>query len=544
MTKRLDRNILVLVVFHFFEYWYFYLVAIASLVVLHYTQSMLPQMAKELGDTLISNQSSSKLVLPFIGFAVLIIIFRTLSRLFFFYPARVQQQNLRMEIFEVLELAHPDKYAQYNDGDLYQRIINDINRIRGLVGFGLLQAVNVLIAGIIIVPKVIDFNASFLIAFLPLILSIFIFMALVYFVHPYIKKDMELTSIVQNFIIETYDAKASIKNHHAENSFLEIFDQHSERQLSRFFKSHLARMFGGPLIRLGFGLSLLGGAYIVWQQDLGATSLIFFSSFLFLVLEPLMYMSWIWIALSAGIAGLNRVQELWRDINKKEDLSWAIGQKPTHPNFKFWDQQIELNIVKNSMTVLVGETGCGKSYSLKKIADILSANDFTYSFISQEPYLYNDSIRDNIFLGQKITDQKKALAIEFLELFGLDVLSENTNEILDIEVGENGKKLSGGQAKRVSLIRSIVSDVEYIIWDDPFSSVDFLLEKKILEKILQHPILCKKTFIFSSHRLSTVNYCDYLILLDKRQGVAEAGDVKTLLNSESKAREFFKKQMV
>jgi len=111
-------------------------------------------------------------------------------------------------------------------------------------------------------------------------------------------------------------------------------------------------------------------------------------------------------------------------------------------------------------------------------------------------------------------------------------------------VGENGKKLSGGQAKRLSLIRSIFANHEILIWDDPFSSVDFIFEKEIIAELKRNPLTRDKTFILSSHRLSTVRHCDYLILLEKDHGILEEGKVGQLLQTGTKSSAYFSKQVV
>ena len=139
-------------------------------------------------------------------------------------------------------------------------------------------------------------------------------------------------------------------------------------------------------------------------------------------------------------------------------------------------------------------------------------------------------------------EQKRAL--ELLEVFGLLELVENEEEIFDLEVGENGKRLSGGQAKRLCLVRSLMSGAAYLIWDDPFSSVDMILEKQIILKLREDELLKKKTVLLSSHRISTVRYCDQLYFLDRNDGIIETGQVMDLLNEESKTNEYFQRQLV
>jgi ABC-type multidrug transport system fused ATPase/permease subunit len=544
MDYRLNRRFVPWLIAHGLEFWHYYLGALTSLYCLHHFQSIIPGLAKELGDLVAAGKISEVNISNFFLLAIAVLVFRTLSRLLFFYPARVQQKYLRMELMFRLESSHPAQYDSFNDGQIFQTIFNDINRIRGLVGFGLLQVGNIIIAATIFIPKIRDFNPDFLIAFSPLLGGMIFFTIMIAFFQPLMKKEMDLMGEVQNFIIESYDAKKTIKNFHSENAFFKLFQKHSAEEQRIFFLSGIGKTLGIPLVRACVGISLIWAAYIVKDQSLGGTALIFFSGFLFLILEPLMFLSWIGVVVSQGYAGWSRIKELVREVEDERQSDWEKQEKLFSPQLPFWKQQVDLEIQPQKWNVLVGETGCGKSFLMEKLADVFHASDKSYSFIHQEPYLYNDTIENNIFLGNERTEHKRALALKYLKCFGLDVLGTNAEAVMKLEVGENGKMLSGGQAKRVALIRSLVSEVDVIIWDDPFSSVDFILEKQILNVLQEDEILKDKTFVLTSHRLSTVKYCDWIIMLDKEKGIIEKGWISELFQRESISSEYFKKQLV
>ncbi len=98
--------------------------------------------------------------------------------------------------------------------------------------------------------------------------------------------------------------------------------------------------------------------------------------------------------------------------------------------------------------------------------------------------------------------------------------------------------------KRLCLVRSIMSEADILIWDDPFSSVDLILEKSIIQELRSHDVLKNKTVILTSHRLSTVKNSEFLIFIDKEEGIVEEGTVAELLKQNSKTYEYFQKQMV
>ncbi len=545
MHYRLNRRFIPWLIAHTFEYWYYYVGAMLCLFMLHHFSSELPLMAKELGDLAMGGRLAEIDISDFVFLAVYIMFFRTLSRLLFFYPARIQQRNLRMELVHRLENAFPRNYTKYNEGMLFQTLYNDLNRIRGFVGFALLQVGNIIIAGSIFIPKIHSFNPDFLIAFSPLVFCVVGFAFIIAIFQPYMKRGMDEYAAVQNFLLESYEAKKTIQNYHAEKDFLNYFNEKSNKELRTFFIATMGRASSFPLVKVGVGASLIWAALIVKNNNLAASDLIFFSSFLFLVLEPIMFISWIGVVASQGYAGWGRIKELISDLDKKiEDSFYTRENALEKPKLPLFENDIVLDIPPCKWTVLVGETGCGKSWTLERYAELLSLHEKKYSFIHQEPYLYNDTVAGNIFLGQERTPEKIERVKFYLQEFGLDVLSQNLDKLMDMELGENGKRVSGGQAKRIALIRSLISDVDYILWDDPFSSVDLILESQIIAKLRADSKLQARTFLITSHRLSTVKACDQVIYLDKSVGVVEQGKKEEIFNKDTRTDEFFKKQLI
>jgi ATP-binding cassette subfamily B multidrug efflux pump len=544
MHYRLNRRFFPWLIAHSFEYWYYYSGAFLSLFLLHSYSSELPTMAKNLGDSAMNGTLADIEIKEFFFIAFFILLFRTLSRLLFFYPARIQQRDLRMELVRRIEEAPARNYKDFNEGMLFQTIYNDLNRIRGFMGFALLQLGNFVIASAIFIPKINNFNSEFLWAFTPLIGTVIIFSVLIFFFQPWVKKGMDQYADVQNFLLESYDAKKTIQNYHSENDFKKLFDKLSGIELRTFYISSMGRAFSFPVVKLGVGGSLIWAALIVKNNGLEASDLIYFSSFLFLILEPLLLLSWIGIVASQGYASWVRIKELITSLDQKIEDEWIVNGELESLKLPLWENLIPLNVPKLKWTVLVGETGCGKSWVLENFALYLSEKNIPYSMIHQEPYLYNDTIVENIFLGLEQTPEKLSLAKFYLKEFGLNILNDNLDELLELELGENGKKVSGGQAKRISLIRSLVSDIDYILWDDPFSSVDLLLESEIINSLRKTSFIQDKTFILTSHRLSTVKSCDEVIYLGKKEGIIEQGTIANILNSQSKVDTFFEKQHI
>ncbi|WP_408097509.1 ATP-binding cassette domain-containing protein [Peredibacter sp. HCB2-198] len=550
MSSRLHRRFGSWIIHHAFEFKWYYLGAFICLYVLQVFQSQIPERIRQLTKLMSQGELGNASVWIFLGLAIGILFFRTFSRLLFFYPARVQQKLLRMEILELLETVPSTRYAGRSQGQIFQILFDDVNNLRAFIGFGLLQVGNLIIAGWVLIPKLNQTDSYLWPAFIPLFTSVFLFTIMTFINQKYFKKMMDKKGEVQQYIIEAYEAKQTIKNFHREESFIKGFVRSSSEELTLFFKSSIGFAITGPYVKLGLGASLIWAAMLIRKNGGDTSDLVFFSGFLYLFLEPVMFMSWVAVIMSQGFAAWKRVKELYSVlvVESKDELSlqnMKVKEDDSciHLNMLFWEKPLHLNIQKGKWTVLIGETGSGKSYILSQLATGLILNKEVVSMVQQEPYLFNDTIQENIFLGAAPTETNLKRARDLIKIFQLDNLAPTIDEVLKLEVGENGKRLSGGQMKRVALIRSLMSGAKLIIWDDPFSSVDIILERKVVANLRQSGEWGHLTFIISSHRLTTVRLSDEVIYLDREAGIKAQGESQKLLKEENVTR-FFKEQLV
>lgn len=550
MALRLSRRFGPWVGHHALEFKWFYLGAFSCLYVLQVMQAELPERIRKLTELMTTGDLGKASVWIFVGLAIGILIFRTLSRLLFFYPARVQQKTLRMELLELLEKVPPDRYQEKNQGQLFQVLFDDINNLRAFIGFGLLQIGNLIIAAWVLIPKLNQTDGYLWPAFIPLFSSVFLFSVMTMINQKIYKRMMDKKGEVQQYIIEAYEAKQTIKNFHREESFIQGFVNVSSEELALFYKGSIGYAFTGPYVKLGLGASLLWGGILIKNHGGGPSDLVFFSGFLYLFLEPVMFLSWVAVVVSQGFAAWRRVKELYFLLDKKSPMEAEMeGSNPIIDDTQikldpvFWGKRIQLKIPAHKWTVFIGETGSGKSYLLTRIATTFILKGHKISMVQQEPYLFNDTIGGNIFLGREVTPEEEKAAKDLLTLFQLDSLAPTLDEVLNLEVGENGKRLSGGQLKRVALIRSLLSGADTIIWDDPFSSVDIILERRIVRLIKENPKWRQFTFIISSHRLTTVRLSEEVVYIDREVGIRSQAPMPEALK-EVHVSQFFKEQFL
>jgi ATP-binding cassette subfamily B protein len=146
------------------------------------------------------------------------------------------------------------------------------------------------------------------------------------------------------------------------------------------------------------------------------------------------------------------------------------------------------------------------------------------SFMPQEPFLFDGTIRENLTLGTD--DVKESDLEEVMEKASLLETVKSFPAGIDTIVGEKGIVLSGGQKQRIALARALLSDSPILLLDDPVSQVDVETGLAIINNIKS--MQGEKTIIIVSHRLSALCFADHIIVIDKGE-IAESGDHKHLM---------------
>ena len=143
--------------------------------------------------------------------------------------------------------------------------------------------------------------------------------------------------------------------------------------------------------------------------------------------------------------------------------------------------------------------------------NIIDAYQNKISYVSQNIFLTNTSILENICLGEDVNNINKNKAIHALKISHLyDFVMSLPNNLYSY-VGERGIQLSGGQKQRIAIARAIYFDKDILILDEATSSIDSNTEKKIMESIYN---MKNKTIIMIAHRISTIKNCDKIFVLE------------------------------
>lgn len=195
---------------------------------------------------------------------------------------------------------------------------------------------------------------------------------------------------------------------------------------------------------------------------------------------------------------------------------------------------VNIKIEKSKITALVGLSGCGKSTVASMLmkfiypssgAVYLNGKDYACMnrkeigeyivMVPQTVNLFSDTIRNNLLLANPSATDEKLWQV--LKEVSLDKHIRRMSEGLDTMVSESGSNLSGGQKQMMGIARALLTDAEYIIFDEATSAVDPESEKIIWQCI--EKLSKKRTLIIISHRLSAIRHADQIIVL--QAGVVE-----------------------
>ena len=215
-------------------------------------------------------------------------------------------------------------------------------------------------------------------------------------------------------------------------------------------------------------------------------------------------------------------------------------------------QDLNLGIEKGKTIAFVGESGSGKSTVVKLLAGLLQPDSgcitidgirlaeinlnsfYQYiAYLSQEPPVFNGTLRENLIFDDKIDD---SLLLEALKQTGLWTLYEQLENGLDTPLGERGVSLSGGERQQLALARLWFTGANVIIFDEATSAIDNLTENIVMENVMT--LLAGKTVIAIAHRLDSIKSFDQIILFQDGH-IAEQGNFEELLGRRSHFHELY-----
>jgi ATP-binding cassette subfamily B protein len=263
---------------------------------------------------------------------------------------------------------------------------------------------------------------------------------------------------------------------------------------------------------------------------------------------------------------LGEIHEKEEEEGSDEQYAAEIPQKDIELNnvsFRyagsdaFVFQDLNLVIPHQKTTAIVGASGSGKTTLLKLITKFYEPNKGDIKIggtdmknisprfwrdhcgvVMQESYVFNDTIANNIAIGEDTIDKQKLR--KAIEIANIQDFIEALPLSYNTKIGNEGIGVSGGQKQRLFIARAVYKSPEYIFFDDATSALDANNEKIIIENLEQ--FFKGKTAIVIAHRLSTVKHADKIIVLDKGK-VIEEGNHQELVAQKGEYYRLIKNQL-
>lgn len=490
-------------------------------------------------------------------FAVLVVGTRTASRLLFFFPGRRVEYDLKNRLLTHLSGLQRRYFLENPSGAIISRINNDINGIRMMMGFGLMQICSSI--GTLTLAPYFMYQISPILTLyctIPIVVAFALLQVGLRRLRHEQLKQMEALQQLSDFTVESYNGLDVISAYRAHAWAERTFNRHSTDVRNSAIRMSNIRAFLMPILtHIVNGLKvllILVGGYMVVRGEMTIGGLLSYGLYLTMLVPPLMGMTFMMFLLQRGITALISLETVFktesglpelvpesdralagplRDGLAVRGLTYAYEDDPDAPKLR----NVSLEIRLGEIVGLFGSIGSGKTTLVNLInrylmpppgtitMDGVSIDEVSLSTlrehvvtVTQEPFLFSDSIRANILFG---ASAEQAGNID--GVVGSASLKDDLSRFvagLDTMVGEKGITLSGGQKQRISLARSMLKPCDLLILDDVLSAVDHETERYLIEQIyaFQHA----RSLLIVSHRVSVLERAQRIIVLE--EGVVTA----------------------
>ena len=455
-------------------------------------------------------------------------------------------------------------------GELVERIMNDVEGVRNLVGTGLVQ----LVGGVITAVVAFTFLATidFVMTLLVLVpLGCFTLVSTRAFskLRPAFRERGELRAVVTGRLTEALGGIRVIKGFHAIEKEGEVFE---EGVLGIFRNVKQTLTTTSAVTSLGAFFVGTASLLIMWyggQQVLNGSltlgNLFQFTLFMGFLVGPIVQMANIGTQMTEAFAGLDRTAELLAWPAEDDDPRRTGTMPSVEGHLVFEDVSfayekdkpvlhgIDFDAEPGTVIALVGSSGSGKS-TLAGLAatfltpdsgrvlmdgvDLATVKLSSYrsqlGLVLQDDFLFDGTIRENLLFAQP-----DATEIELQDAAEKAYVTEFTDRFpdgLDTVIGERGVKLSGGQRQRVTIARALLSDPRILLLDEATSNLDTESESFIQQSL--GGLLRDRTTAVIAHRLSTIQRADLILVIEDGK-IVERGHHNELIKVDGRYHQLY-----
>ncbi len=470
-------------------------------------------------------------------------------------------KDLRNTLYDRVLNLELNYFSEKRKGDTIARITSDVLEVQ--------QSFLSILELIVREPLMIIFTIGFMF-FLSAKLTIFVFIFIpisgfiISRIGKSLKKKSDRVQKEQGYFLslieETLGSLKIIKGFNAESETQNKFEDSTNR-FYHFSNSLLNRKNLASPVSEFLGICVIailmwyGGRLVLTEAGgLNAAAFVSYMGLAYNILTPAKAISKASYSVKKGNAAAARILEILEAVPKITNTPDAVAVNAfakaitlKNLSFAYEDElvlkDLSLTIKKGQTVALVGQSGSGKStianllprfYDLQEgsilIDDIpitnikLDSLRSLLGIVTQEAFLFNDSVRNNIKLGMnEASDETIVEALKIAKAW------EFVNELpngLDTNIGDSGNKLSGGQKQRLSIARAVLKNPPIMILDEATSALDTESERLVqdaLERMMRN-----RTSIVIAHRLSTIQNADLIVVLQKGK-IVEQGKHEELM---------------
>ena len=540
----------------------------------------IPRYLQEAIDRLAADPSAGE-VLPLVwlilGFAVAMVVTRTVSRLLFLVPGRRVEYDLKNRLLAHLFGQDRAFFLANPTGELISRINNDINGVRMLLGMGTMMLIQS--AGTLTLAPWYMYRISpelTLYCALPVVFGFLVLQFAVQRMRRNQQRHMKALQGLSDFTVESYGGLDPLKSFRglgwAERRFADLSGEVRDAGLAMatvraWFFPLLTHLVNGLKVLL-----VLVGGFAVVAGEITIGGFTAFMVYLSMLVGPLMGATFMMFLLQRGMTSLGSLLEVFAAEPSRpaprpgaalperlgeglvvDGLSFAYPDEPE----RLVLDGVSLKVAPGEVVGVFGPVGSGKTtlvnllnhYLVPPVGAVrldgvdvrdVEAGELRRHVVTvaQEPYLFSDTLAANVAFGaEEGAPQARVERAVAHAALGPDL--ERMPAGLRTVVGERGITLSGGQKQRVAFARATLKPCDLLILDDVLSAVDHDTERVLVERI--HSLANARSVLVVSHRVSVLERADRVVVLEHGQ-VVDEGHHAELAAREGPYREAWRRQ--
>jgi len=564
---------------YFRREWQRYLGAVALLIIIAVLQLIPPKVVGYVVDGVTKEHYTTTHVLMWIGTlvltAVVVYLLRYVWRVLLFGASYQLAVELREDFYRQLSRQHPEFYLRHRTGDLIARATNDVDRVVFAAGEGVLTLVDSLVMGcavLIVMSTQISWQLT-LLALLPMPIMALAIKRYGDQLHQRFKLAQAAFSSLNDRTQESLTSIRMIKAFGLEDRQSALFAADAADTGAKNLRVARIDARFDPTIYIAIGtanlLAIGGGSWMVINGSLTLGQLTSFAMYLGLMIWPMLALAWMFNIVERGSAAYSRIRDMLAEAPVVNDGSEPVPtgrgelnvavRAFTYPQTEQVTlENVNFRLQPGQMLGICGPTGAGKSTILSLIQRHFDIDQGEIRFhdipltqlqldswrsrlavVSQTPFLFSDTVANNIALGCPQATREAIEHVARLASVHEDIL--RLPEGYETEVGERGVMLSGGQKQRISIARALLLNAEILILDDALSAVDGRTEHQILHNLRQWGE--GRTVIISAHRLSALTEASEILVMQHGH-IAQRGQHEQLADQSGWYRDMYRYQQL